>query len=54
MERLIKEGDNLVHDIEYIFSSILSIVGLEMPCRNLLVLSGKVKYFQEIDSELVL
>ena len=51
---LIKEGDNPVHDIVYIPSSILSTAGSETPCRNLPAPSGKAKYSQETDSELVL
>ena len=54
LERPIKEGDNPVHDIVYIPSSILSTAGSETPCRNLPAPSGKAKYSQETDSELVL
>ena len=54
MERQSVEGDNPVHDIEYIPSSILSTAGSETPCRNLPAPSGKAKYSQETDSELVL
>ena len=48
------EGDNPVRDIECIPSSILSTAGSETPCRNLPAPSGKAKYSQETDSELVL
>ena len=44
LERPIKEGDNPVHDIVYIPSSILSTAGSETPCRNLPAPSGKAKY----------
>ena len=54
LERPIKEGDNPVHDIVYIPSSILSTAGSETPCRNLPAPSGKAKYSQDTDSELVL
>ena len=54
LERPIKEGDNPVHEIKYIPSSILSTAGSETPCRNLPAPSGKAKYSQETDSELVL
>ena len=54
MEKSITEGDNPVHDIVYIPSSILSTAGSETPCRNLPAPSGKAKYSQETDSELVL
>jgi hypothetical protein len=35
-------------------SSILSSTGLETPCVNLPAPSGKAKYSQDTDSELVL
>ena len=54
LERPITEGDNPVHDIVYIPSSILSTAGSETPCRNLPAPSGKAKFSQETDSELVL
>ena len=54
LERPIIEGDNPVHDIVYIPSSILSTAESETPCRNLPAPSGKAKYSQESDSELVL
>ena len=44
LERPITEGDNPVHDINYIPSSILSTAGSETPCRNLPAPSGKAKY----------
>ena len=54
LERRIKEGDNPVHEIDYIPSSILSTAGSETPCRKLPAPSGKAKYSQETDSALVL
>ena len=54
LESTIKEGDNPVYDINHIPSSILSTAGSETPCRNLPAPSGKAKYSQETDSELVL
>ena len=44
LERPITEGDNPVHEISYIPSSILSTAGSETPCRNLPAPSGKAKY----------
>ncbi len=44
LERPIKEGDNPVHEIRFIPSSILSTAGSETPCRNLPAPSGKAKY----------
>ena len=54
LESTIKEGDNPVHDMQFIPSSILSTAGSETPCRNLPAPSGKAKYSQDTDSELVL
>ena len=54
LESTIKEGDNPVHDMQFIPSSILSTAGSETPCRNLPAPSGKAKYSWETDSELVL
>ena len=54
LERRTIEGDSFVSEINLLLSSILSIVGLEKFCGNLLVLFGKAKYFWETDSELVL
>ena len=54
LERPTKGGDSPVHDMIYIPSSILSTAGSETPCRNLPAPSGKAKYSQETDSELVL
>ena len=44
LERPIIEGDNPVHEISYIPSSILSTAGSETPCRKLPAPSGKAKY----------
>jgi hypothetical protein len=54
LERRITEGDNPVHEIKYILSSIQSTAGSETPCRNMPAPSGKAKYSQETDSALVL
>ena len=40
--------------MHFILSSILSTAGSETPCRKLPAPSGKAKYSQETDSELVL
>ena len=54
LERPTIEDDSSVHDIHVIPSSILSTAGSETPCRNLPAPSGKAKYSQDTDSELVL
>ena len=54
LERPTIAGDSPVYDINHIPSSILSTAGSETPCRNLPAPSGKAKYSQETDSELVL
>ena len=54
LERPTIEGDSPVHEIDQLPSSILSTAGSETPCRNLPAPSGKAKYSQETDSELVL
>ena len=54
LESTIVEGDNPVHEINYILSGIQSTAGSETPCRNMPAPSGKAKYSQETDSALVL
>ena len=54
LERPTKEGDSPVYEMHVIPSSILSTAGSETPCRNLPAPSGKAKYSQDTDSELVL
>ena len=45
LERYIKEGDNPVHELKELPSSILSTARSETPCGNLPAPSGKAKYF---------
>jgi len=45
LESRIKEGDNPVHDLKMLPSSILSTARLETPCGNQPAPSGKAKYF---------
>ena len=44
LERPIIEGDNPVHDMQFIPSSILSTAGSETPCRKQAAPSAKAKY----------
>ena len=48
---MITEGDNPVHVMVIIFSSILSRAGHEESCLNLPGPSGKAKYSWETDRE---
>ena len=45
LERPIIEGDNPVHELKMLHSSILSTARSETPCGNLPAPSGKAKYF---------
>ena len=54
MELWITEGENPVHELKALHSSILSTARSETPCGNSPAPSGKAKYFWETDSELVL
>ena len=48
------EGESPVYEINLLPSSILSTAGLVKSCGNLPGPSGKAKYSQKTDSELVL
>lgn len=54
MESLIIKGDNPVHKMRTILSSILSRAGHVESCLNQPEPSGKAKYSSETDSERVL
>ena len=54
LESSIIEGDNPVHELNALHSSILSTARSETPCGNPPAPSGKAKYLRETDSELVL
>ena len=45
LERPIIEGDNPVHELDKLPSSILSTARSETPCGNPPAPSGKAKYF---------